>query len=226
MNSLYKSLGYTFKSEDLLSKALTHRSLGSKNNERLEFLGDSILNFLVAAYLYRQFPQLNEGDLSRLRASIVKGETLADVARQLQLSDFLQLGSGELKSGGFRRSSILADALEAILGAIYLESGVDAVEQVIVKIFSKKLSAIDPNLNIKDPKTQLQELLQSRKLALPSYSVEKMEGEEHQRHFVVECQLSAKNECFLGEGSSRRKAEQDAASHALLKLSKGFKIHE
>ena len=194
-----------------MRQALTHRSHGSPNNERLEFLGDSILNCAIAARLYQTYPRLPEGDLSRMRAALVKEQTLAEIAARLKLGDILMLGEGELKSGGFRRPSILADALEAIIGAVYLDAGFVAAEQMILALYEPLLQNLDPKTIAKDPKTQLQEYLQSRKLPLPQYEVLAIRGEAHEQEFEVECIIPGLNIRSLGEGHSRRSAEQNAA---------------
>jgi len=207
-------LGYGFREPALLSRALTHRSRGQHNYERLEFLGDSILNFLIADALYDRFPDLTEGDLTRLRATLVRRETLAMLARQLRLGEFLELGSGELKSGGFDRDSILADALEAVLGAVYKDGGIEFGSQVVSRLYSPVLESIDPLAIAKDPKTRLQECLQGRSMPTPVYEVVSISGEAHQQHFVVQCRVSGIEEPISGEGSSRRGAEQAAAARA------------
>lgn len=212
---LQDALGYHFKDTTLLTTALTHRSAASRNNERMEFLGDAVLGYLISSELYQRFPTATEGVLSRLRASLVKGETLADIATQLKFGDYLILGSGELKSGGFRRRSILADALEAVIGAIYLDSDMDAVRHRIMPLFKPRLEQCDPDAVIKDPKTRLQEYLQAHGNDLPEYSVLTVSGEAHKQTFQVECRLPALDIISTGEGSSRRKAEQQAAQHAL-----------
>src|SRR5690554_992037 len=173
---LCQQLGIEFNDEALLLQALTHRSAAAKNNERLEYLGDAILNFVIAEELFHRFPQAKEGKMSRLRASLVKGETLAEIARELKLGEVLILGQGELKSGGFRRESILADAVEALLGALLLDSNFETVKPLILRLYDERLDAIDVTETVKDPKTRLQELLQSRKLPLPLYSVREIES--------------------------------------------------
>jgi len=211
---LAKQLDYVFRDGALLARALTHRSHSSRNYERLEFLGDSILSFVVADVLYDRFPQLSEGELTRLRATLVRRETLATLARALALGDCLDLGSGELKSGGFDRDSILADALEAVFGAVYKDGGIEAVRSVVLRLYQPILDGIDPNSILKDPKTRLQEFLQRKSLATPAYSVLEVSGEPHRQHFVVECRVPGLAEAVRGEGSSRRYAEQAAATHA------------
>ncbi len=208
---LEQALDYVFRQPDYLTQALTHRSAGGGHNERLEFLGDSILNFVIAAELYDRFPHATEGELSRLRASLVKEDTLADLARELELGSYLILGSGELKSGGYRRASILADALEAIIGGIYLDGGLERAREVILALYDARLQTLSPHVNLKDPKTLLQELLQSRRMALPEYHVVAVDGAPHEQCFRVECRLSDLDASCQAEGSSRRKAEQAAA---------------
>jgi ribonuclease-3 len=215
---LYKRLGYTFKDHANLALALTHRSADKRHNERLEYLGDAVLGLVIAETLYSRFPQLPEGKLTRMRASLVKGDTLAEVGREFELGDLLYLGSGELKSGGHRRSSILADAVEAIIGAIYLEAGIDVVKSLLLNWFAERLDALDPLAHPKDNKTQLQEYLQGRQLPLPDYTVKQIKGKDHDQLFVVTCQVEGLSELVIGEGSSRRKAEQQAAKIALRKL--------
>ncbi|WP_370514813.1 ribonuclease III [Endozoicomonas sp. OPT23] len=216
---LEKRLGYTFKDRSRLELALTHRSCGSRNNERLEFLGDSIVNFVIAEALFEQFPEAREGQLSRLRARMVRGVTLAEIGREFVLSDCLRLGSGELKSGGFRRESILADAVEAIIGAIYLDAGMEVCRERIRSWFTDRLAGLSATDNQnKDPKTRLQEFLQSRQNPLPKYQVTHIEGDAHDQVFTVICELESPELNAEGKGSSRRGAEQQAARFALEKL--------
>ena len=215
LSKLSKLLDYSFSDENLLEQALSHRSLGSVNNERMEFLGDSILNFVIAEALYNQFPSLPEGDLSRIRAHLVNGETLADIARELNLGDYLRLGAGELKSGGFRRSSILADVVESIIGAVFCDAGFDEGRLLIHRLYSEKLNNIPDPQSLKDAKTQLQELLQSRKVSIPVYKVLKVSGKSHEQTFSVECAIDSMKIISQGEGHSRRKAEQCAAESAI-----------
>lgn len=215
---LQKQLDYRFKDEVLLQLALTHRSHGGNNNERLEFLGDSILNFIISEDLYTRFPQAREGQLSRLRARLVKGMTLAEIAREFGLGDHLRLGSGELKSGGFRRESILADALESVIGAIYLDGGFEVCRERVLHWYEGRLGALSLKDTLKDPKTKLQEFLQSRQLALPRYEVVAIEGEAHAQTFHVRCFVESLSEATTGIGSSRRLAEQQAARLALIEL--------
>jgi len=209
--ALAKSVGYQFKDPRLLDSAVTHRSAGSGNNERLEFLGDAVLGQVVAEWLYRSFPEAAEGQLSRLRASLVKRETLADIAREVALGDFLRLGSGELKSGGFRRDSILADALEAVFGAVLVDGGFAACHDCIHRLYAQRFEKISVVDELKDPKTRLQEYLQSRKLALPEYEMVRVTGKAHKQLFDVECRVAALSLACVGQGRSRRKAEQAAA---------------
>lgn len=218
MEKLSRDLGYGFKSVQLLAQALTHRSASSCNNERLEFLGDAVLSCVISTELYNRFSEADEGSLSRLRASLVRGETLAAVARSLALGDYLRLGSGELKSGGFRRESILADAFEAIIGGIYLDGGIESARAFILRLFGERLDKASPVAAAKDPKTRLQEFLQSRRRALPTYTVLAVEGQAHAQKFRVSCEVEGLETAALGEGSSRRKAEQAAAREALKAL--------
>ncbi len=212
---LLRKLEYQFSDPELLTCALTHRSMGRHNNERLEFLGDAVLGYAIAAELYKRFPKASEGILSRLRSSLVKGETLAELARGLQLGDHLRLGSGELKSGGFRRDSILAGALESVMGAIYLDGGYETCCRWIIKLYKTRLETISPDVNLKDPKTRLQEYLQSRKMELPQYSIVSVDGQAHDHLFRVECSVSGLDMVVHGAGFSRRKAEQSAAQKIL-----------
>jgi ribonuclease-3 len=213
-------LGYEFRDPALLEAALTHRSAGRCNYERLEFVGDAVLNFAVAALLYRTCPDADEGELSRYRAALVSGSSLADVAAELRLGEQLRLGGGEMKSGGHRRSSILADALEALLGAVYLDGGTDSASAVIEALFAERLGTLPEAHELKDPKTRLQEQLQARGLPLPAYAVEAVSGEPHEQWFVARCEVGALDLQSLGEGSSRRRAEQEAARQLLETLSR------
>ncbi len=217
-NRLQRKLGYQFNNCELMTLALTHRSANGTHNERLEFLGDSILSFVVADDLYHRFPSVDEGDMSRMRATLVRGKTLAELGREFELGDYLLLGSGELKSGGFRRDSILADCVEAIIGAVYLDSDVETVRQVVLAWYKSRLDTIEPGINQKDPKTRLQECLQGRRLPLPAYTVIKVQGEAHNQEFTVQCDVSGLDEPVIGKGGSRRKAEQAAAEIALNQL--------
>jgi len=215
---LEKALGHAFARTELLTQALTHRSHSSPHNERLEFLGDSVLSCSVATLLYQHFPNLNEGELSRLRASLVRQETLAEIAAELRLGDALRLGEGELKSGGFRRPSILADALEAVFGAIYLDAGFDAACRVIAALYRERIARIDPRADAKDAKTALQEWLQGRRLPVPQYALLATRGEAHAQEFEVSCSIPSLNLVCAGRGPSRRLAEQQAARMALDRL--------
>ncbi len=216
---LQHKLGHKFKKPELLEMALTHRSASANNNERLEFLGDSVLGQIISTELYLRFPQAREGELSRLRASLVKGETLAKIAAELELGNYLKLGSGELKSGGFRRASILADALEAVFGAVYLDSDRQTCHDFVLRFFSDRLAQCDPDSILKDPKTRLQEYLQSRGDSLPEYEVTAIDGQAHAQTFTIACHLPNIDKPIQASGSSRRKAEQAAAEQALKQLS-------
>lgn len=215
IKQLQRKLGYTFKQIELLKQALTHRSASGSHNERLEFLGDSILSFVIANDLYHRFPKVDEGDMSRMRATLVRGNTLAELAREFDLGECLRLGPGELKSGGFRRESILADTIEALIGSIFLDSDIQTTEQIVLAWYDTRLIEISPGDKQKDPKTRLQEYLQGRHLPLPSYLVVQVRGEAHDQEFTIHCQVSGINEPVEGVGSSRRKAEQAAAEQAL-----------
>ena len=217
---LERRLGHTFAKPELAGQALTHRSFGTPHNERLEFLGDSLLNCSVATLLYERFPKHPEGDLSRLRAALVNQRSLAEVAVELGLGERLRLGEGELKSGGFRRPSILADAVEALLGAIFLDAGFDATRSAVERLLASRLESAANQPVDKDPKTALQELLQGRGLALPRYSVQKTEGEAHEQTFIVECRVDDLGVSASGTGPSRRAAEQAAAEGLLAQLEK------
>jgi ribonuclease III len=217
---LERRLGHTFANPDLAGQALTHRSFGTPHNERLEFLGDSLLNCAVATLLYERFGQLPEGDLSRLRAALVNQSSLSRVAAGLGLGERLRLGEGELKSGGFRRPSILADAVEALLGAVYLDAGFEAVRAVVERLMAERLQRTEDLPVAKDPKTALQEHLQGRKLQLPRYSVQRTEGEAHEQTFTVECRVDDLGLAASGMGASRRVAEQAAAESVLAQLEK------
>ncbi|MDD5176964.1 MAG: ribonuclease III [Sterolibacterium sp.] len=211
---LEQALGHVFSQRGLLQQALTHRSHGTSHNERFEFLGDSILNCVVAAFLFEHFPTLREGEMSRLRATLVRQETLFEIAQSLSLGNYLLLGEGELKSGGFRRPSILADALEALFGAVYLDAGFECASTVIIQLFQSLLARIDPRQATKDPKTALQELLQGRHLPLPQYALQVTRGEAHAQEFEVECRIPDLEIRAVGSGASRRAAEQEAARRA------------
>jgi len=212
--ALCRKTGYSFSQPELLCQALTHRSYGRPHNERLEFLGDSVLNCAVAGLVFRHFSSLPEGDLSRLRANLVNQQALFKLAQTLDLGKQIKLGEGELKSGGCSRPSILADTLEAVLGAVYLDGGFAKAEEVVITLFAPLLHQFDPQNLGKDPKTLLQEYLQSRKLMLPQYSVVITSGEAHQQQFHVECVIPKLNIRTMGEGASRRSAEQEAAKRA------------
>ena len=222
--SLCKRLGLTFKDPELLLTALTHRSAHADNNERLEFLGDSILGFVIAQKLFDTFPDASEGALSRLRANLVNEASLAELARKYQLGEALVLGSGELKSGGFRRDSILSDALEAIMGALFKDQGIVACQHWIEGLFAERIQGLSLNNWQKDPTTQLQELMQARKMDLPEYTLVTMQGPSHEQTFKVQCSVALADEPCLGMGISRKKAEQAAAEKMLeLLLAKGFR---
>jgi ribonuclease-3 len=208
-------LGVELSEPGLLARALTHRSHGGPNNERLEYLGDAVLSFVVAEMLFRRFPDASEGELSRYRASLVSGEALAILAADLGLGESLRLGEGELKSGGQRRATILADALEAIFGAIFLDQGLGAARRVAERLFDRALAELPSAAELKDPKTRLQEWLQGRGHALPSYSVLEVSGEPHDQRFRVRCEVPALALAAVAEGSSRRRAEQEAAQRIL-----------
>lgn len=212
-----KRINHTFNDVSLLEQALTHRSHGFHNNERLEFLGDAALGLIIGHAIYQRLPSSKEGELSRYRASLVRGATLTEIANELQLGKHLHLGGGELKSGGHRRASILADTVEAIIGAIYLDGGMTACEVFVLDLFHTRLENLAQSAS-KDPKTQLQEIMQSKGLSLPSYTVIDISGEEHSQIFKVECRIDKLNNPTLGQGSSRRSAEKEAAQQALKSL--------
>jgi ribonuclease-3 len=220
-------LAYEPRDLALFTAALTHRSAPGRNNERLEFLGDAVLNLVIAEHLYGAFPECSEGDLSRLRARVVCSEPLAEVAASLDVGDVLHLGSGELKAGGFRRKSILADALEALVGALFLDGGLEVAQRVVEALFQARIAALPPPDALKDAKTRLQEYLQSRGFPLPRYTVERVEGEQHAQVFWVSCEVhdpgprsgSKVSASALGSGSSRRRAEQEAAEKVLAEIS-------
>lgn len=218
LSELQQRLGYRFADEQLLILALSHRSCGSSNNERLEFLGDSIVNHIVAEVLYFKFPSAHEGDLSRLRASLVKGDTLASLARGLDLGAHLRLGGGEKKSGGQRRGSILADALEAVAGAVFLDADLAECRRCVLDWYGERLDELSLASVDKDPKTRLQEFLQGRGKPLPEYELVGVEGQDHNQHFQVACRVSKPQLVVEGSGRSRRKAEQAAAESALQRL--------
>ncbi len=208
-------LGYEFGNTAFLETALTHRSANKNHYERMEFLGDAVLNLVISSELYQLFPKASEGELSRLRAHLVKGESLSKIAIELGLGDFLRLGSGELKSGGYRRKSILADVLESIIGAIYLDAGFAAAQEFILRVFADKIAGVGHVKDLKDPKTRLQEYLQARGMPLPVYEVVKTSGQAHNQHFEVSCNVSVLDKPVNGSGSSRRNAEQAAAKQVL-----------
>ena len=211
-------LGYVFTDPGLLGRALTHRSKGGRNYERLEFLGDSVLGLVIADALFRRFPGLSEGELTRVRAGLVRRETLARLARDVEIGDLLQLGEGELKSGGYDRDSILADALEAVFGAVFVDAGFEKARDVIERLYRALLAAVDPAAILKDAKTRLQEYLQKQSLGTPTYTMLEITGEPHQQHFVVECAAAGLPQPVRGEGASRRAAEQEAAARAYATL--------
>ncbi len=215
---LRERLGYAPRDAQLFRAALTHRSAAGPNNERLEFLGDAVLNLIVARDLFARFPAANEGDLSRLRACLVSAEPLAEVAAALHLGAVLQLGAGELKSGGSRRRSILADGFEALCGALFLDGGLEVVTALVTRLLAPRIAALPPLQSLKDAKTRLQEYLQSRSIALPLYSVERVEGEPHAQTFEVGCEVGGLGLRGHGRGSSRRRAEQAAAEQILARL--------
>jgi len=220
LDKLCATLGYTFTDTKLLKQALTHRSINKENNERLEFLGDGLLNFIIAEELFKCCPQAREGALSRMRANLVNGEVLAEMAREFALGDHLQMGQGELKSGGFRRDSILEDAMEAIIGAIYLDTGLTVCRERVLAWYQTRLDAVDESLEMKDAKSLLQEYLQGLGKPLPEYKILKIAGKAHAQIFHVECKILQPDMSAEGTGSSRRRAERDAAQ-ALLELIKG-----
>jgi len=215
---LEKKIGYTFQSKDLLKQALTHRSAHVVNNERLEFLGDAALDFIIGSHLYTQFPEASEGQLTRLRSNLVNGEHLAGLAKNFELYDFIEVGLGEQKSGGARRVTILADALEALIAAIYFEAGIERVREIILLWFTADFSSVELDKIAQDPKTCLQEYCQSKKLPLPIYTIIQTEGLEHDMRFYVSCTVDGVEEEGRGDGRSRRRAEQEAAKTFLEKI--------
>ena len=219
LDDLQSRLGYRFKHLRHLESALTHRSMGPLHNERLEFLGDSIVNFVVAEALFRRYPEAREGKLTRMRASLVRGQSLSQLARRLQLGETIRLGSGERKSGGRRRDSILADAMEAVIGAIFLDGGMAACQSCVTAWLESELASVNPNQVDKDPKTALQEWLQRGKKDLPVYRVLEVLGPAHQQTFRVQVQVDGLDQYPVGTGASRREAEQAAAADALTQLS-------
>jgi len=215
INRLEKILGHNYKNISLLKLALTHRSMGAKNNERMEFLGDSLVNFIIADVLFHKYTSISEGDLSRTRAYLVKGDTLAILGKELGLSEYLMLGPGELKSGGFLRGSIIADTVEAIIASVYEDAGHKVCYAFVLRIYEKMLSKLDPKTVGKDAKTKLQELLQSRQEDLPEYTVISASGPAHAQEFVVSCFVAKINRKFEASATNRRKAEQLSAGQAL-----------
>jgi len=215
LGPLTTALGYDYQNSSLLSEALSHRSVGATNYERLEFLGDGLLNFVIASALFRMHPELDEGSLSRLRASLVRESTLAEIARDLQLGDYLNMGQGELRSGGFNRDSILSDVVESLIGACFMEAGFDTAEALVLRLFDTRLNNLPEAQTLKDPKTQLQEWLQGNKLERPAYTVIGKEGKAHELRFTVTCAVESSNKTVQATASSRRKAEQTAAAEML-----------
>ncbi|GEC95098.1 MAG: Ribonuclease [Pseudomonadota bacterium] len=220
LDALQKAIGHRFSRLELLQQAVTHRSFGSPHNERLEFLGDSIVNCVTAIALFERFGELREGDMSRLRANLVRQEALHRLAEGLKLGEYLRLGEGEMKSGGHRRPSILADALEAIFAAVFLDAGFEAAKAVIDQLYASSIASLDPARALKDPKTALQEWLQGRRMPLPKYSLADARGEAHQQEFEVECEITGLGLKTRGIGVSRRAAEQQSAQRALELLPK------
>lgn len=214
-SKVLRALGYAFDDESLLTRALTHRSVGARHNERLEFLGDALLGMVVAEYLFCTFPDADEGQLTRTRATLVNRESLAEVARGLELGDLIHLGEGEMKSGGWRRDSILANTVEALLGAVYLDGGMEACRRTVLRLLEARLTDINPDSTGKDAKTALQEFLQSRRRSLPEYTTMDISGPSHQQIFTVSCQVDSLPEAVLATGPTRRKAEQAAARATL-----------
>jgi ribonuclease-3 len=218
LESLQERLGYTFRRGDLLTQALTHRSYAAQNNERLEFLGDGVLNCIVGLMLYERFPALKEGQLSRMRANLVNQQPLYEIACELGLGGSLRLGEGEMRSGGAERPSILADGLESVIGAVLLDSGFDAAQALVGRLFARRIEAIDPEAQGKDAKTQLQEWLQSRRRGLPAYNLLEVTGQAHAQSFNVECRVDVMDMRSTGQGASRKAAEQAAAMALLRQL--------
>jgi len=219
VTELEQRLGYAFNDPSLLARALTHRSFAADHNERLEFVGDGVLNCAIAAALYQRFPRLPEGDLSRLRANLVNRDSLLTRAQEIGLAGLIRLGEGEQKSGGASRPSILADAAEAVFGAIFLDGGFDAARDAIERLYADAIAAVDPTASGKDPKTRLQEWLQAKGMPLPEYTIAAIDGEAHRQTFTVTCRVQALRDETTGQGSSRRIAEQEAARAALAELS-------
>ena len=218
---LRDTLGYTFRDKGLFEQALTHRSAPGQSNERLEFLGDAVLDFVVSEIVFRAHPMAPEGDLSRLRASLVRDASLAALAGELGLAEFIRLGGGERKTGGHRRRSIRADALEAVFGAVYLDAGFDAARRVIERAFGDRFVDFPDASDLRDPKTRLQEWLQARQLGLPVYELDEVTGEAHRQQFTVRCSVESAGQASQGTGSSRRNAEQEAARRMLGLLGAG-----
>jgi len=224
IEQIEKILNYHFNDNNLLVLALTHRSFQGKNNERLEFLGDSILNFIIADLLFQKFTLLPEGDLSRLRSQLVKSTTLSEIGILLNLGDYLRLGEGELKSSGWRRPSILADSVEAIIGAVFTDGGISAANDLILGWFKDRIDSINPDNIQKDSKSVLQELLQAKKIDLPDYNIVSIDGEAHCQHFRVSCSIPKLGLSIEGDGASRKIAEQSAAEDMLEKIKKNTKL--
>ncbi len=225
LSQLERTIGYTFKDKELLETALTHRSQGRKNNERLEYLGDAVLGFVIADSLFRKFPNATEGDLTRLRSTLVRRKTLAELAHGMALGDYIRLGSGEMKSGGWRRASILANTFEAMIGAVYLDAGFNVCQQCIASLYQTLLSGVSLDNVHKDPKTSLQELLQSRQQALPAYTVLSEDGKAHERLFTVECAIDDLAILVQAQGRSKQEAEQAAAEQALYSVTQQLQQH-
>lgn len=224
VNVLQEKLGYCFKQPTLLLQALTHRSFSDQHNERLEFLGDAILNYAIAHLLYHKFNTINEGEMSRIRSNLVCSKTLATLAKVFSLGNYIKLGQGELKSGGYRRESILANTIEALIGSIFLDSNIQTVELIIQHWYEIRLVYSNLQNKQKDPKTRLQEYLQHHRLPLPIYRINNIEGKDHNQIFIINCHITNLNDPIIGSGSSRRKAEQAAAKIAVRKLIKNNKI--
>jgi len=218
---ILKPLDTDILDSDVFLKAVTHRSMGKKNNERLEFLGDSVLGLVITDYLFKHLPDSKEGELSRLRSHLVRGTTLSEIAAESNLGDYLKLGEGELKSGGFRRDSIMEDALEAIIGAVYTVKGFDYAQKYILTLFAERLENLPDPESLKDPKSRLQEWLQSEGQPVPAYRVLDISGDAHQQQFLTECRIDNLNIVTHAEGASRRKSEQAAAEKALSVVLKG-----
>ena len=214
-SKLESDLGHIFHNKSILISALTHRSLGKDNNERLEYLGDALLGFIIAELLYTLHPHATEGELTRLRSMLVKGDTLAKIARELDLGEYIKLGGSELKSGGWRRKSILANTLEALIGAIYLDAGIETCKKTVLGLFENNLKNCSPEKLVKDPKTRLQEFLQSQQKNLPVYNVILERGDAHEKVFTVQCSIPEINVSVTAEGRNKRDAEQAAAQQAL-----------